>query len=387
MGPSGSTQGGRTGESQGPDLEWFGHDGFFKVVEGNREARELLSDKRLAADLVAMFKGAGLTSGPVFDAAKASLLSMNGEAHHRYRSLIAPHFTPRAVERVRGLVRSEATSLAVSLLSDDRCEIISDFAAPYVTVGICEHVGFSPGEVAGLTGAIERLGWSMRDLSNRTEECTSAMTELLDYSRATIASRSGAPGDDVLGTLAEAVDAGAITPLAATVLAASLLSAGHEPTIFQIAIMVLTLSEHPTLWDGLGEGSVAVAPVVEELLRYRSTNLTVNRRVDQAMEHRGLELREGEQILISIAAANHDPRTYPAPDEVDPDLNRGSHLAYGFGQHYCLGAALSRVQLQEAVAALTSKLECPEVLEVVETEGTGLQGPTKLTVRVRARTG
>src|SRR5690606_8627279 len=126
-------------------------------------------------------------------------------------------------------------------------------------------------------------------------------------------------------------DSETITPLAATVLAGSILSAGHEPTINQIGIMVLALSEHPTLWDDLGEGRVAVAPVVEELLRYRSTNVVVNRRVDQNMEHRGLELSEGEQILISIGAANHDPRCYRAPDQLDPELNGGPHLAYGLG--------------------------------------------------------
>lgn len=375
--------GARDAPSHGPD--WLTSDGFFKVVTGHQEAIELLSDDRLEANLSTIFEGAGFRSGPVLEAAQASLLSMNGEQHRRYRSLIAPRFTPRAVEGVRDLVRAEATSRTEALLSADRCEVVAEFAAPYVTVGICDHVGFSRSEVSHLAEAIDRLGWSMKDLANRGEACTSAMVELIGYARDTLAGRTGDPTDDVLGLLATAIENGSITEEVASVLVGSLLSAGHEPTTNQIAIMVLTLGEHPGLWDDVGEGRAAIAPVVEELLRYRSTNPSVNRRVAQDMVHRGCEFTGGEQIFLSLEAANHDPRHYPAPDQLDPVANRGNHLAFGFGPHYCLGAALSRVQLQEALLALTTRLVCPRIIEHVPHEGAGLQGPGSLTISVTPR--
>jgi cytochrome P450 len=109
------------------------------------------------------------------------------------------------------------------------------------------------------------------------------------------------------------------------------------------------------------------------------------RRVADSFDYRGVRFEEGEEIVVDLAAANHDPRRFPEPDRLDLDDEKSSHLAFGFGPHHCLGAALARVQLQEAIGALTQRLTCPEILEVVEWKGAGLVGPTSLALSVSSR--
>ena len=122
------------------------------------------------------------------------------------------------------------------------------------------------------------------------------------------------------------------------------------------------------------------------VLRFRSTNQAVNRRVDQSFEYHGVQWVEGHQIMVALGAANHDPRRFADPDHFNIDANRGSHLAFGFGPHYCLGAALARAQLQEALRALSSRLECPVVDGATQHPVSGsLMGPTSLELSLAVR--
>jgi cytochrome P450 len=364
---------------------WLGTESLFRVVRGAREATELLTDRRVHADMAAMFEGAGYRSGPVWEAAHASLLSMNGEQHRRFRSVVANQFTPRAAERIRPVAARAAAEGVETMLGAPERELQADFAIPYVSAGICHYIGFPVEDVGPVSWAVERLGWAAKDLANRGDALLDGLT-LADRAREALDRRREQPTDDVLGAIAAGIERGDVPDEVGAILAAALLSAGHEPTANQLGILVAVLSEHPDLWDALGEDRVRVAPVLEELLRFRSTNVMVNRRIDEPLEFRGVAFGQGEQIMVDLAAANHDPRRFAEPDRVDPDVNHGPHLAFGFGAHYCLGAAVSRVQMQEALTALTGRLRCPRVLDHVENEGAGLRGPVSLTISVEPRT-
>jgi cytochrome P450 len=181
------------------------------------------------------------------------------------------------------------------------------------------------------------------------------------------------------------VDHGSLPEPVALVLVASLLSAGHNPPINQLGITVSLLSRRPEIWDAIATGELAPARVVEAVLRFRSTNQGVLRRVSESFDHRGVRFNEGETIIVNTGAANHDARRFAAPDRLDPDADSSSHLAFGFGPHFCLGAALARVQLQEALSALAQRLTCPEVVAVSEMDGPGLVGPSSLVVSFSRR--
>lgn len=368
------------GAPEAPDRRWLDHVDFCPAVVGYAEAVDLLCDPRLQADFVGMFENVGITEGPAWDIAKHSLLSLNGEDHKHLRAVVVGYFRPRAVERIRPFARDLATDLVARLSPRGSFEVIDDFAKPYVRAATCRYVGFPESAVEACSGAVDLIGWAMNDLPNRAADAERGLVELVEQARLFLDERAKMPTDDVLTVLADAETRGEIQEAAALGIIATLLSAGQEPTVKQIGIMVQALRAHPDVWRAVGTGDLASADAVEAVLRFRSTNQGVLRRVAEPFEYQGSRFDEGGNILIGTAAANHDPRRFDEPDRLAVTPENGSHLAFGFGSHYCLGAALARVQLQEAIRALTRELEAPAIEECTEHEGGGLVGPASLVI-------
>lgn len=360
---------------------WVRQAGFFREVIGYVDAVSLLSDTRMHAQFLEMFQSLGVTSGPGKELIAASLLSMNGEEHRRLRSLVATPFTPRAVNAVRPVAREEAHRLVTAFESTGRCEFVTEFAAPYVQRTTGRYIGFPEDDVAMYWSAIELVA-SARSV----DEFTLGLVALVDYAKPILRERNRQPRDDVLTVVAKRMAEGAIPETVALVLVATLLSAGHEPTINQLGIMVSVLSSHPDIWEAMATGELAAPRVVEAVLRYRSTNQGVLRRVAESFDYRGVRFNEGEMIIVNTDAANHDARRFAIADRLDVDSDASPHLAFGFGPHHCLGAALARVQLQEAIGVLAQRLTCPEVVDVSEIQGGGLVGPASLVVSFSIRT-
>jgi cytochrome P450 len=367
------------------DPVWVTRAGLFRTVTGHRQAVAILANEDFRADLAGLFAGVGFPEGPALDIARASLLSVDGVEHRDRRAVVSARFTPRAVEHTREVARAAAELLATDVSGRSTCELISDFATPYVTIGLCHHVGFPEGVGAEVGPAVARLGLATKDLGARREECEAALVELVGVAAREIDRARTAPRDDVLTDLARAVDAGEVDELVAQVLIATLLSAGHEPTTNQIGLGVALLSEHPDVWDALGTGRIDPAAVVEEVLRVRPTNVVVNRRADGPLEVEGVGFRDGELLFVGLAEANRCPHRYPEPDRFAPELDRAPHLSFGLRSHHCLGASLARLQLQEAFVALAATLACPVVERIEEPEGGGLRGVTALELSIRRR--
>lgn len=364
---------------------WLERDGYFRRVTGIDQAAELLADPRLHSDLVGLFEALGVTSGPLWETMSASFLSINGEQHKRSRAHVAGRFTPRAVETARPASSAAAARLAQAFAQRGGGEFVADFAVPYIAVGTCGVIGFPPEEFADITRAIDLVSHATKDLASRLDACADGVEQLLDHARRALALRRAEPADDVLTLLVELIDDGSLSDDVAVSLVVGLLSAGHEPSVNQLGLMILVLAERPEVWDAIASGALPVARAVEELLRLRSTNRGVMRRVADTIDLDGQRFPTGEQVVIGLAAANHDRGRFPNPDGFDPDANARPHLAFGFGPHYCLGAALARLQLQEAITALTAAMACPVVDEVLIEDGAGLIGPETLHLTVRAR--
>ncbi len=372
--------------ADGGSCPWLVETPYFRRVVSFHEATDLLADHHLDADLAGLFEAMGVTSGPVWEATKASLLSLNGDEHRHARSLVAPFFTPRAVERSRAHLSEAAGRLTDRLPSGADVDFVSEFAHPLVTATTCRHVGFEAEEELAFRGAIELIALGSRDLAQHLGDFTAGLEILIDQSKRALSTRRAAPRSDVLTSLAADVDAGRLREDIAATLVASLMSAGHEPAINQVGLMILVLSEHGDLWESVGSGDLSVHQVVEELLRFRSTNQGALRRVNETFSYAGASFKAGQNVVVDFGSANHDPSHFGRPDACDPAANQGPHLAFGFGPHYCLGAALARAQLQEALRSLTQRFQAPEVVEVLLHEGDGLVAPLRLIVRFESRT-
>jgi cytochrome P450 len=146
--------------------------------------------------------------------------------------------------------------------------------------------------------------------------------------------------------------------------------------------MIAVLADHPTVWEAVAAGTLAVAPVVEEAMRHRSAVTSTGRTAAEPVEHKGERFAEGERVLLSLWSADHDEAAYAEPEHFDPAAHGDvPHLAFGHGAHFCLGAALARAELQEALAALTARLGPPTLEDGATWKlPMGITGPERLPI-------
>jgi cytochrome P450 len=341
-------------------------------------------DPRIHADLLIFAEGVGISSGPFWDLLATSFLSINGAEHRRLRSIVAMSFTPKSVDAVRPLARAEAHRRIDHVAPRGECEFVESFAAPYVAAVTAAFLGIPYEDLGVYLPYVGLVNSRSSDPGRRAEECTAGALGLTNYARSLVRGEDQLRGT-VIATIARSVREGDLPESTAVSLVVGLLSAGNDPTINQLGVMIEVMSEQPHLWDALCAGESEPAPVIEEVLRFRPTNHQVNRRVAKSFEYDGVRFEEGQQLIMRLVAANHDRCRFANPDEFDLEANYGSHVAFGFGPHYCLGAALARAQLQEALRALTVRLTCPTVLESVPKPEGGIVGPARLSISFTAR--
>jgi cytochrome P450 len=152
--------------------------------------------------------------------------------------------------------------------------------------------------------------------------------------------------------------------------------------------MIAVMSKVPAEWDKVVSDPARAVAAVEEVLRFKSAATSLARVTTEDMELFGLKLAKGTQIVGSLWSANRDKAAFPNPDAFDPDENKsGVQIAFGHGVHHCLGAALARAELQEALTVLAQRIECPRVLDgATFLPPVGINGPVTLPIEFTART-
>jgi hypothetical protein len=197
---------------------------------------------------------------------------------------------------------------------------------------------------------------------------TEAVEALLEYTQSVLERRRADPRDDLITRLLDAEEDGArLTDTEIADMVVNLVVGGHDTSTGQIACSLLTLLEHPEMIDALRADPALGPAAVEETLRYVAAIAAIPRVALEAIDYEGLHIDQGELVWLSSDTANHDPAGYPEPGRFlptrfdDEDVHR--LMSFGAGTHYCLGAALARMVLQEAVAAT---LRLPEPLVLTE---------------------
>lgn len=353
------------------------------------DVRELLGDARLRANFPQFLEALGITSGTFYEWMAMSPLNKDGADHQKWRTVMSRTFTPRRVEQIRPFLRQAAHDLVDAFAGRGSCEFVGEFADVYPSLGLCELIGVPIEDRdrfrdwANTIG----LGFNPVELGTRIGEVDAALAQLLSYTAELAAKRRAEPRDDLITKVAQAGHEDGWDEDMVHGAIAGLVFAGHETTKNQLGWMVAVLSERPPIWESVARGDLQVADVVEEVLRYRSTVTGIGRAVAEPIERNGERLEPGTQVLLSTWSANQDEREYPNAKDVDPARNgEVPHLAFGHGAHHCLGAALARAELQEALAALTTRLTCPAVgSDAVWKPTVGINGPVRLPIRFEAR--
>ena len=346
---------------------FFWEDYGFWCCAGSAEVEALFRDRRFGREVTHILSREALGWPPLPDHTKPfydldcrSMLEREPPVHTRLRRLVNRAFVSRAVERLRPRVAALAHTLLDGFpAAGTVVDLVPGFAEP-IPIGIIAELLGVPAADAPLL-----LGWSHRMLAmyrlGRTRDVEeAAVAATLDFSaylRRHVAARRGRPRDDLLTLLvAPGPDGERLEEDEIVSNAVLLLNAGHEATVHAIgnaAAAILGSVPNPAALFATPERTAAT---VEEALRFEPPLHLFTRYALEPVQVAGASLAVGDRIGLVIGAANHDPARLPEPDRFDPTRAPVPHAAFGGGIHFCLGAPLARLELQEALPILFARL-------------------------------
>lgn len=308
----------------------------------------------------------GITSGPLWDKVVNSLLCLEGDAHHRLRSLCSKAFTPRTVARLHDTMADVMNELVDRVAGAGRCDVVADIARPYPVPVICALLG-APREdwqqFSVWADDIFKAFTFVVDVREVEPVVMRAWKQLDDYVDDMVARRRHSLTDDLLSDLIRAEDDGdRLDAAELRMLAGGLLLAGTDTTRNQVAASAQVLCEHPEQWALLKEHPELAMPAVEETMRHSPIACGTLRLVAEDAEVDGYVFPAGTMVVVNTAAANRDPTVYDDPGRVDITREGAPPiLTFGGGAHYCLGANLARRELAEALNIMTQRLPNPRI--------------------------
>lgn len=286
-----------------------------------------------------------------------ALLETEPPDHTRLRRLVAGDFTPRRVEALRPHVRALVDRLLEPLRDAGEADLVSGLAEPLPVAVIAELLGVPDADrhlLRPWSNAIVAL-YELTDDEDAAKRAITAAREFAAYLRGLIGERRQAPGDDLLSALATRPgdqDAEALSDDELVATAVLLLNAGQEASVSALANGVVALLRAPDELARVRTDPALVPTAVEELLRYDTPLSLFQRTVLEPLEVGGQPLEPGQRVGLLLGSANRDPAAFDRPDHLDVGRQPNPHVGFGAGIHFCLGAPLARMELQEALAGL-----------------------------------
>jgi cytochrome P450 len=310
--------------------------------------------------------------------AQPTMITSDAPDHTRLRRLVAAAFTPRVVASMEDTIgRIVNDLLDEAAAKGDGFDVVRDLSYPLPTIVIAALLGVPFDDWQ----RVKRLSDGLITFFPR-QETFDQLYALDQYWAALIAKRRAEPADDLVSALIAARDEGDVLSDEELIGQCTLLLvAGHETTTYALGSAVLHLLRHPAAWESLSE--TPIGPAVEELLRYDAPFQALNRRAAVNVELGGQRIRASDQVQVWIGAANRDPARFADPDALDLARDDNRHLSFGLGAHYCLGAALARLELQTALRGLRERFPGLRRTEepVVRRTDSAIRGPAALPVR------
>ncbi|MFQ6398329.1 cytochrome P450 family protein [Nocardia sp. KC 131] len=281
-----------------------------------------------------------------------NMLFADPPQHTRLRRLVSKAFASRAVRDLGPRIAAIADTLLDDMSTRNTVDLLDSYAFPLSIAVICELLGVPDDDMD------EFRSWTaiVVNESAPIEERTSAGMSFFTYLNDLIPERTANPREDLLSELIAAKDHDdRLEHQELISMLFLLLAAGHETTVNLIGNAVLGLLRDPEIAEQLRGDTSAIRAYIEEVLRTRGpVHLATARFTTAPIVLGNQDIDAGEFIMISVAAANRDPQRFAEPDRIALDRGDNKHVAFGHGIHYCLGAALAKM---EATIALTQLLD------------------------------
>ncbi len=323
---------------------------------------------------------------PIAQLMVKQMLFMDPPAHTRLRSLASQAFGPARVAVLRSHIRGIVSRLLDAVQNQGQMDVIQDLAEPLPAIVTAEMLGVP------LSDRFQLKAWSadfaemLGNFQHNPEHAPRMLRTVQDmtaYFRDSIRRQKDIPTEGLVHSLMTAeVDGDRLTEEEVVANSIVTMVGGQETTTNLIGNGVLTLLRNPGEMKRLRDDPSLIPSAVEEMLRYESPSQHTGRLVPQDLELGGRAMRKGQAIMAVMAAANRDPERFSDPDRFDVARADNRHLAFGYAAHFCFGAALARVEAQEAFEAIIQRLPDLELQPgpLVWRNNLGLRGLTALPV-------
>jgi cytochrome P450 len=290
-----------------------------------------------------------------------NLQGMDPPGHTRQRTLITKTFTPRMIESFRPTLQKLVDELIDQRIDTGKMDLVADFAYPLPSNVILDLLGIPRSGRPYIRASAEAINEFVATIIFNGPavwpRLAGVFTDLTAYLKGLIAERRAHPRDDLLTKMVQAEEHGDMLSDDEIVITTNfLLFAGHETTANLIATGMYYLMQNPEQMAQLQADPAKTPAAVEELLRYVSPVHTLARRTTQEVTLHGVTIPANSSVYVLIGAANRDPARFPDPERLDINRPPVRSLGFGYGIHFCIGAALARLESQVAFETLLRRL-------------------------------
>lgn len=316
-----------------------------------------------------------------------AMLFIDPPRHTKVRSIFNRGFTPRALSLLRPRIEQIAQKRIDRVASAREFDVMQELAFPLPTIVIAELLGFPPEDYPKLKKWSDDFAAALtiNPTPAQTAASNQSREELRGYFDDVVERLKNQPGENLISTLlAGGVEANQLTRQEFFANCALLMAAGHETTSNLIGNSVLALLRNPDQLKLLRDDPSLITSAIEECLRYDAPVQWNSRIATADVELSGVTVPRGAVVLISLGSANRDPDLFADPDRFDIRRTDNKHLAFGQGIHYCIGAALARMEGEIAIGSLVQRFPKMRLVsgKIRWRKGVIFRGPEDLRVRV-----
>ncbi len=287
-------------------------------------------------------------------AAEDSILYLDPPRHDQYRRLVNRAFTPRRVATLAPRIRELTVELLDKIDPAHPVDLVDAVCAPLPLMVIAELLGLPARDRDDFRRWSDAI---MEAATNLTDENALLALELVSYFDSQLDARLTAPGDDLLSALLVAeVDGTRLTRQEVQGFCMTLMVAGNETTRSLMAGGMIALADHPAQRARLAREPTLMAPAVEEMLRWVTPIMAMARTTTRPVPLGDAELGAGQYVVLAYGAGNRDEEAFGGTaDRFDITRSPNPHLSFGFGEHFCIGASLARLETRILLEEVLSR--------------------------------
>jgi len=305
-----------------------------------------------------------------------TMMHTDPPVHTRYRKLVQPGFSPSRIRALEEPLRALVRRLLDELPTGEPVDIVPTLAEPYPVHVIADLLGIPDADRDRF------VLWSDATIPGASnlsfEECMALMAEMQEYLMAAGRSRRGGDGTDLISVLANVeIDGETLTDDELLMFFNQLLVAGNETTRNMISGGLWALANEPEQMAKLVDDRSLIPACVEEWLRWTTPVVAFMRTATADTVVRGVPIAAGESVYLAYVSGNRDEEVFTDPFRFDVGREPNKHLAFGYGVHFCLGAALARMEMNSLFTELLSRLDSIELAGSPELSATTFVGGFK----------